>query len=174
MLKKFILLLCLAAPLALVAQDKIAYVSSQEVMSKMPELSDMETKMAAKQETIKKSLEGIQTEYQTKLEDYGKKLEAFQKGGDATISESELMDKQKELTQLQERYETFAQNSQADLEKFYNSLMAPLQEKVRKAIKDVGDEQGYLYIIDAPALLYINPSAIDASKHVKAKLGITN
>lgn len=172
MLKKFILLLFLVAPLALVAQDKIAYVSSQEIMSKMPELSEMETKMATKQETIKKTLEGIQAEYQTKLEEYGKKLEAFQKG-DGTVSESELMDNQKNLTQVQERYETFAQSSQAELEKFYNSLMAPLQEKVLKAIKTVGDEQGYTYIIDRPALLYVSPSAVDASKHVKTKLGIT-
>lgn len=172
MLKKFILLLFLVAPVALVAQEKIAYVSSQEIMSKMPELSDMESKMATKQETIKKTLEEIQTEYQTKLEVYGKKLEAFQKG-DSTVSESELMDKQKDLTQVQERHETFSQQSQAELEKLYNSLMAPVQEKIMKAIKAVGDEQGYAYILDRQALLYVNPSAADASKQVKAKLGIT-
>lgn len=172
MLKKFILLLCLVAPLALVAQEKIAYVSSQEIMFKMPELKDMETKMATKEETIKKSLAGIQTEYQTKLEEYGKKLEVFQKG-DGTITEAQMMDSQKELTQLQERYETFAQTSQAEMEKYYNELLAPINEKVRKAIKAVGDEQGYTYILEAGSLVYVSPSAVDASKHVKTKLGIT-
>lgn len=172
MLKKFILLLCLVAPVALVAQEKIAYVSSQEIMSKMPELSEMESKMATKQESIKKTLEGIQTEYQTKVEDFQKKMGAFQQG-DSTVTESELMDKQKDLQQVQERLETFNQSSQAELEKLYNSLMTPIQEKVLKAIKEVGDEQGYTYIMDRQGLLYANPSAINASKFVKTKLGIT-
>ena len=172
MLKKFILLLCLAAPLALVAQEKIAYVNSQEIMFKMPELKEIESKMATKQEGIKKTLEGIQAEYQAKLEDYGKKLENFQKG-DSSVSEAEMMDQQKALTQVQERYETYAQTSQSDLEKTYGEMMAPINDKIRKAIKEVGDEQGYAYIVDVQALLYVSPSSADASKLVKTKLGIT-
>lgn len=172
MLKKFILLLCLVAPLALVAQEKIAYVNSQEIMFKMPELKDMESKMATKQEGIKKTLDGIQAEYQTKLEEYGKKLENFQKG-DSSVTEAEMMDQQKALTQVQERYETYAQSSQAEMEKYYGELLAPINEKVRKAIKTVGDEQGYAYILDVQALLYVSPSSVDASKLVKTKLGIT-
>lgn len=173
MLKKFILLLCLAAPLALAAQEKVAYINAQEIMFKMPEIKDIETKMATKQETVKKTLDGIQAEYQTKLEDYGKKLEAFQKG-DSSVSEAEMLDQQKALTQVQERYETFAQSSQTDLEKSYGELMAPVNEKVRKAIKAVGDEQGFAYILDVQAILYVSPSSVDASKHVKTKLGITD
>lgn len=173
MLKKLILLLCLCAPIAMVAQDKIAFVNSQELLFKMPELKDIESKLATKRETLQKSMEAIQTEYQTKLEEYGQQLEKFQKG-DTTVSEAAIQDAQKNLSQLQERYQTYAESSQAEYEKYQGELFAPVQEKMRKAIKEVGDEQKYQYIIEAPALLYIGSSAIDASKFVKSKLGIVD
>lgn len=173
MLKKFILLLCLVAPMALVAQDKIAHINFQEVMSKMPELKDVEAKLATKSETLQKGIQALQTEYQTKLEEYGKKVEAIQKDTTA-VSESEIMDAQKELQQLQERIQTRSESAQAEYEKYYQELLTPIHERIRKAIKDVGDEQNYKYIIEASALLYTGSSATDASKQVKTKLGIVD
>lgn len=173
MLKKIILILCVVAPLTMFAQEKIAYLNSQEIMFTMPEIKDIETQLNAKQESMKTKLEGLQTEYQTKLEEYGTKLEKFQ-NKDASITESELMDAQNNLTQLQQRYETLAQSFQAEYEKLQQELFTPVQQKVARAIKEVGDEQKYTYIIEAGTLLYVGPNAIDASKLVKAKLGITN
>ena len=40
------------------------------------------------------------------------------------------------------------------------------------AIKAVGAEQGYTYIIDPQVLLYTGPNAIDATPMVKTKLGL--
>ena len=175
MLKKFILLLCFIAPLALVAQDKIAYVNAGEVFEKMPELKDIESKLAVKGEALQKTAEAIQTEYQTKMEAHTKKLQDFSEKGEASgITESELQDGQKQLMQLQERYETNMQSAQAEYQKYQQELLAPVHEKVRKAIKDVGDEQNYTYILDVSALLHVSPSATNATQQVKTKLGITN
>ena len=173
MLKKLILLVCIIAPVAMFAQDKIAYLNSQEILFGMPEIKGIETQLNTKQESVKKSLDALQTEYQTKLEAYGVQLEKFQKG-DTTIAESAILDSQNELTQLQQRYETLLQSSETEYQKLQQDLLTPIQQKVAKAIKDVGDEQKYTYIVEAGTLLYVSTTAIDASKLVKAKLGITN
>jgi len=173
MLKKLILFVCIIAPMTIFAQDKIAYLNSQEIVYNMPEIKGIESQLASKQEILKKNLDAVQNEYQTKLEEYGQKLEKFQKG-DKTIAESEILDAQSNLSQLQQRYETLAQTSQTEYEKLQQDLLNPIHQKVGKAIKDVGEEQKFTYIIEASSLLYVSTSAIDASKFVKAKLGITN
>ena len=173
MLKKLILLVCIIAPMTMFAQEKIAYLNSQEIMYTMPEIKGIETQLQIKQETVKKSLDALQTEYQTKLEAYGKLLEKFQ-AKDPSITESGVLDAQTELTQLQQRYETLLQSSQTEYEKLQQDLLTPIQQKVAKAIKEVGDEQKYTYIVESGTLLYWSTTAIDASKFVKAKLGITN
>lgn len=42
----------------------------------------------------------------------------------------------------------------------------------RNAIKAVGDEKGYTYILDPQIVLYQGNTAVDATQFVKAKLGI--
>ena len=166
MFKKLILLLIVIAPMSIFAQDKIAYINANEIFSKMPELKDVETKLAAKSESIKKNAAAIEAEYV-------KKAEEFQK--DTTnLTESILLDRQTQLDGLRDRYQNFVQTSQAELEKEQQALLTPLQQKMRQAIKDVGDENNYTYVLDAAALLHIGSHAIDASKMVKTKLGITD
>ena len=132
----------------------------------MPELKDVETKLAAKSETIKKNAAAIEAEYT-------KKVEEFQK--DTTnLTESILLDRQTQLDGLRDRYQNFVQTSQAEFEKEQQTLITPIQQKMRQAIKDVGDENNYAYILDAATLLHIGSHATDASKMVKTKLGITD
>jgi outer membrane protein len=152
--------------MSIFAQDKIAYINANEIFSKMPELKDVETKLAAKSEIIKKTATGIEAEYT-------KKVEEFQK--DTTnLSESILLDRQTQLDGLRDRYQNFIQTSQSEFEKEQQSLIAPIQQKMKQAIKEVGDENNYAYILDAATLLHIGSHATDASKMVKAKLGITD
>ena len=51
---------------------------------------------------------------------------------------------------------------------------APVQEKLQKAIKAVGEEKGFTYILDisSGSVAFHSTTAIDASPLVKAKLGI--
>ncbi|MFV0312886.1 MAG: OmpH family outer membrane protein [Dysgonomonas sp.] len=166
MFKKLILLLIVIAPMSMFAQDKIAYINANEIFSKMPELKDVETKLAVKSETIKKNAAAIEAEYT-------KKVEEFQK--DTTnLTESILLDRQTQLDGLRDRYQNFIQTSQAEFEKEQQTLITPIQQKMRQAIKEVGDENNYAYILDAATLLHIGSHATDASKMVKTKLGITD
>jgi outer membrane protein len=167
MLKKLIILFFAIAPLALVAQEsKIAFVNSQELFGSMPELSSIETQMNTKQEQVKKNAAALETEYNNKMEEF--------KNSTDEVTEALLMDRQKQIQQIEERYQTFMQNSQKEVQDLQQKLLAPVQEKLQKAIRDVGEEKGYTFILDiaSGSVAYHSPTAIDANPLVKAKLGI--
>lgn len=165
MKKILFILFLIAAPITtILAQDKIAFINYQEIILKMPETKEMQAKLEAKSETIKKTAATIEEEYQ-------KLIEAFSK--DSTeATESVVADRRKQIEDLETRYQTFMQSSQADMQKEQEMLLTPIQEKLRKAIKDVGDQNNFLFIIDASSFLYKNTTATDANKLVEAKLGI--
>lgn len=164
MVKKLLLVLLFVAPLSLIAQEKYAYVNSQEVMNKMPEMGEMEKKIVSTREAILKTKQELEAEYQ-------QKADKFQKDT-ANVSESILQSRYQELEQLEERYKLFMTNSETELRKVQQTLFTPIQQKLQKAIKEVGDEKGYTYIFDTNTLIYKNPKLTDATKSVKAKLGI--
>ena len=167
MLKKLIILFFAIAPLALVAQEsKIAYINSQELFGTMPELSGIETQMNTKQEQVKKNAAALEAEYNNKMEEF--------KNSTDDVTEAILMDRQKQIQQIEERYQTFMQNSQKEIQDLQQKLIAPVQEKLQKAIQSVGEEKGYTFILDlaSGSIAYHSPTAIDANPFVKAKLGI--
>ena len=164
MLKKLIILLFIIAPIGIYAQDKIAYINSQEIFFQMPEIKDVEAKITAKQEEIKKTLATMEGEYASLQEKFRADTES--------LTPSLIADRQKQMEQIQDRYETYAQNSQRELQELSQQLQAPLLEKLQKTIQTVGQEQGYTYIIEKTAVPFVSSSAIDAGNLVKAKLGI--
>ena len=162
-----LLLLLFLLPVSLIAQNKLAYVNADEVFSKMPELKEVETKLATKSEAIKKNMETMEAEFNSKAKEY----EALSK---ENVTESVAASKQKELQDLQTRYNTFIRNSQQEMDNERNALLAPLEQKMMKAIKEVGDENGYTFIFNSTAILHVGTDAHDASPLIKNKLGITN
>ncbi len=170
MTKKIIVLLLAVAPFLAVAQNanKIAYVNSNELFSLMPEVPQIEDQLAKKQEEISKSGQAL-------IDEFNKKNEEFQKAFE-TSSESAKADQQRQLEQIQERYQMYLQNSNKEMQDLQQKLIGPIQEKIAKAIKEVGDEKGYSYILDVATqqspIVYINDSSEDATPLVKTKLGI--
>ena len=167
MLKKLTILLFAIVPLALVAQEtKIAYVNSQELFGMMPELNSIETEMSNKQEQVKKNAAALEAEYNNKLEEF--------KNSSAEVTEALLMDRQKQIQQIEERYQAFMENSQKEVQSLQQKLLTPVQEKLQKAIKEVGEEKGFIYILDlaSGSVAYHSPTAVNANPFVKAKLGI--
>ncbi len=164
---KQLLLLLFLLPLSVVAQNKLAFVTIDEVFSKMPELKVVETKMATKTEAVRKNMESMETELQ-------KKLKEFEDMPAENKTQAITADYEKQVQDLHSRYQTFVQSSQQELEKEQQTLLAPLQQKMMKAIKDVGDENGYSLILNSNAILHVGADVKNANDQVKTKLGITN
>lgn len=164
MLKKLILLFLVAVPAMAFAQEKTAYVDADALFIKMPEMAEVETKLNAQAEAIKSTMNAIDKDFAELFKKYQELPE--------TTAASVRADMEKQLQQLQERRENYAQNSQNEFQQKQQELLAPLQQKLMQAIKDVGDQNNYTYIFDRKAMHYISPSANDISGLVKVKLGI--
>lgn len=169
MLKKLFIFLIAIAPLAAVAQNaNIAYINTQEIFSAMPEIPGIETQLNNKQEQINKDGQAL-------IDEFNKKAEEFEKA-QTTASDAAKADLQRQMGQIQERYQAFLQNSQQEIEKLRESLLNPVQRKIADAIKAVGDDNKYVYIFDVATmsspLVYVSPTAVNATPLVRTKLGL--
>ncbi|MDR2498744.1 MAG: OmpH family outer membrane protein [Tannerellaceae bacterium] len=166
-MKKLIISLFMILPGILFAQEiKIAHVNFQEVLLAMPEIPNVEKEMAKITEEYQKELELMQGDYQKKYMDYVAQQDS--------LTENIKLRRQQEIQDIQERLSSLYELAQKDVPEKRQKLIQPVQEKVLKAIKDVGDEKGYTYILSMePALfLYTGATAVDATPFVKAKLGL--
>lgn len=164
-MKKLIVLLFMILPLGAFAQEvKIAFVNTQEVFMSMPEVSTMEKQMADLNEKYKIELKQMQDEYT-------KKYSAFVAQQDS-LTENIKLRRMQEVQDLQGRMDNFVQVAQQDVQKKQQELVQPIQQKMMDAIKAVGAEKGYSYIIDPQVILYTGNNAIDATSFVRTKLGL--
>ena len=167
MLKKSVIFLFCVFPVLAIAQDKLGHTNSKEIMMAMPEVK-----------TVEKTLDELQTQWENELgqmsEEYYTKIKEFQ-DKQATMPESIKSARQSEIIELEQRITTVRQTATADLQQKHQELLAPIVEKVRKAINEVGTENNFTYIfdLDAQSIIYQSPKANDVTDLVKKKLGIT-
>ena len=143
---------------------KIAFVNTQEVFMALPEVADMQKKLEDLNAKYKKELETMQGEYQKKYSDFIAQQDS--------LTENIKVRRMQEVQDMQQRMDNFVQVAQQDVAKQQQDLLTPIQQKIQDAIKAVGAEKGYTYIIDPQVLLYQGSNAIDATQFVKAKLGL--
>ena len=164
-MKKLIIFLLMMLPLGVFAQEsKIAIVNTQEVIQAMPEFATMQKQMADMEAKYKNEMQVMQDEYNKKYSDFVAQQDS--------LTENIKMRRMQELQDMEQRTQKFIQISQQDFQKKQGELFTPIQDKLKNAIKAVGDEKGYTYILDPQIVLYQGNTAVDATQFVKAKLGI--
>lgn len=147
------------------AQQKIGYINSMDLLQAMPEIAKAD-----------KDVEGFAKTFQTQLETYAKEYEQKVKAYQATVktlNESIREIKEREITDLQGRIQKLQQDAEKKVTEKRETLYKPILDKADKAIKDVGKEQGYTYILDSSqgSMLYATEKE-NVMKLVKAKLGV--
>ena len=82
--------------------------------------------------------------------------------------------RQTEIQDLNKRFEEYYRLSQEEIEKLRNTKMNEISEKVGKAVKEIGDAGGYVYIMDlTQGIPYISTTlSTDITAQIKAKLGL--
>ena len=167
MFKKIALVLLCALPFSLMAQEvKLGHVNSQEILTIMPERTVIEKKVGDLQTQWEKELVKMREEYYAKVKEFQEKQ--------ATMPESIKSARQGEISDLEQRISTFNQTASEDLRKKQQELFTPVIDKVKKAINEVGSENGYLYIFDlsTQSIIYQSPKSNDVTPLVKKKLGL--
>ena len=162
-MKKVIIAMMLMLPMAISAQ-KFGHVNTQELFAQMPEVNQVKLKMDTIQSQYENQLASMNEEIQRKYQDYQQ--------NEATMPEAIKQMRQQELQEMQGRLQTFYQTAEQDIQRKQQELLAPVHEKMTKAIKTVGEREGYTYIFDSAAMVHIGNDATDVTPAIKKELGI--
>ena len=162
-MKKIIIAMMLILSLAVSAQ-KFGHINTQELFTQMPEVNQVKLKMDTVNAQYENQLASMNDEIQKKYQDY--------QANEATMVDAVKQIRQQELQEMQQRIQLFYQTAQEDIQKKQTELLAPIHEKMAKAIKAVGEREGYTYIFDSAAMVHIGTDAKDVTPAVKKELGI--
>ena len=160
-------MLALCAPLSTFAQQKFGHLNSQEIMSQMPEFIKARGEIEAQAKTYENDLKSMQEELTRKNDEYEK--------GKSTMNATAQKQKETELQTLYQKIQQAYQDNQQALSKLQQDKMQPITTKLVNAIKAVGDQGKYVYIMDvASGIPYISQTqSKDVTAEVKAQLAKT-
>lgn len=170
MLKKIALVLMLALPMGVFAQNlKFGHINAQEIVSAMPEFAKAQSDIEALDKQLTSELQRTQ-------EEFNKKYQEFQQAIAKDSLPANIAERiQKELQDMMQRQEQFQQEAQQQMQKAQADAMAPIYKKLDDAIKAVGAAEGVIYIFDLARtpVAYVNESqSINLTPKVKTQLGI--
>ena len=164
-MKKVVFMLLMCAPLTVLAQ-KFGHVNAQEIIQVMPEYTKAKTEIDALQQQYEADLKSMQEEFTKKVKDYEDNAK--------TLPENIRTRREQELTEMQQKIQQSFQDNQQALSKASQEKMQAITMKVVDAIKAVGQEGGYVYVMDTNSgVPYISTTlSTDVTAQVKAKLGL--
>jgi outer membrane protein len=144
------------------AQQKIGHISTDQLLSSMPETKVMNAELEKLSKTYETELKAEQAKLQAKLKKYDSEAK----------TQTDQVNQQRgvEVQQDQQKLYQSSQAAKDDLTKKRNEKLKPILDKAKKAIDAVAKEQGYTYVLEASTLIVANGT--DLLPAVKAKLGI--
>ena len=148
------------------AQDfKWAYVDFNELVMLMPEMDEARATMDENQKTNEEILVAMYEEYQTKMQQYQQKAESWT----PAIRES----KEKEIMEIQSRFEQTQQSLQVELQQLQQNLQAPIYDKAQTTVSDLAKAKGIALVFEKSSLLYLDPAqGIDLTSEARTALKI--
>ena len=165
-MKKFIICaMCAFCGIITAQAQKFGHVNTQEIIQAMPEFTKANSELEALAKQYQADLELMQKEIQSKAE-------AFEKE-EASLPDNIKQRRNQELQELYQKYQQNLQDNQQALAKAEQEKMSEVQAKMLKAVETVGQEGGYIFIMQQGSLPYISTTlSTDVTALVKAKLGL--
>lgn len=164
-MKKVIIMLLALLPMAAMAQNaKFGHMDSQAIMQSMPEFIKARGEIEAEAKQYENELQEMQKELQTKAEKYDKEK--------ATMNATTQQKTEEDLNKMYQAIQQAYADNQQKLQKAQADKLQPISTKLQNAIKAVGKNGGYVYIMDlAAGIPYISETlSKDVSSEVKAEL----
>ena len=161
--------LCLALFAAInVNAQKFALIDMEYILKNVPayeraneQLTQVSRKWQQEVEALQKEAENLFKAYQSEV--------AFLSNETKTKREQAIVDKEKEAADLKKNY----CGPEGELYKKRESLMAPINDEIYNAVKDIADAKGYSVVFDRASeegMIFASPK-IDISNDVLTKLG---
>jgi outer membrane protein len=155
---------CLASSTAGAAEssNKIATVNIQEVLLGSSAGQEVKKVLEAKVEELQGSFQKEQEEVDALRSEIEKKSSVWTQ----QVREEKEREYQKRVREVQLKTE----DAQFELQQLEKQLMGPILNELQKVIKEVGEKNGYAFIMDSRAgLLYVD-KALDISDTVQKEL----
>ena len=145
---------------------KFGHINVSELMGMMPERDTIRQELQNYQQMLQNEIQTLQQEYTSKLQSYQENQQDY--------SDLVRRSKERELQDMQQRIQEFQSTAQQDFQQKQQELLQPLMQKIDNAIKQVGEDHGYIYIFDtsAGAVVYKSNQSEDVLPLVKKELGL--
>lgn len=151
-----------------IAQNlKFGHINRNELIQSMPEFDSARVKLEKLNTELSNAAELLQVELNNKYEAYLKESK--------NLTDLVRQTKEQELNDYQKRLSDFQTNAQTSLQEKQVSLFTPVTEKADKAIKEVGKENGFIYIFDlsgGQVAYYDDVKSTNVMQLTKTKLGL--
>lgn len=143
---------------------RFAHIESQKLISELPDKQAADAALQEEGKKLEDQLTVMKTDLEQKYREYIEQRE--------TMADAIRAIKEKEITDAQQRLQSFQQMAQQTLAQKEQQLLTPIIEKYQKAIEAVGKENNFIYIFDisSQVVLYHSEASVDASEMVKAKM----
>ena len=163
----FTILLVFGGQQAMAQTMKFGHMNSDELIQAMPEYDSAKVKLEKFQKELVNYLELMTVELNNKSEAYNKESK--------NLTDLVKQTKEQELVDMNRKIQDFQTNAQTQLQQKQGELFQPVTAKLDKAVKEVGKENGFVYIFDIArgSLLYFDETrSTNITVLVKAKLGL--
>jgi outer membrane protein len=148
---------------------KFGHVNAEELIQALPEFDTASTKLEKFRKDLINALELMTVELNNKNDAYNKESK--------NLTDIVKQTKEQEIMDMNRRIQEFQTNAQTQLQDKNVELFQPIYKKVDKAIKDVGKENGFIYVFDvSPSksllLFFDETKSTNLITLAKAKLGL--
>jgi outer membrane protein len=146
------------------APTKFGFISTQELITAMPEYRKADTALADYQNALNQ-------QYAEKVQDFNRRDSLLSGPDTARYTRAQLEVMRNELGKVYVELQGWNQKAQQMYQSKEEQQMKPILDKARKAIQDVAKESGYGYVFTKEQLL-VSPPGDDLLPLVKKKLGL--
>jgi outer membrane protein len=171
-MKKNLLMTALLCFVCLVTNaQKFALIDMEYILKNIPAYERANEQLNQISKKWQGEVEAVALEAQTLYKNYQSEA-VFLSEEQKIKKEEEIVAKEKEAQELKRKYF----GPEGELYKKRESLMAPIQDEIYNAVKEISDAKGYSVVVDrasATSVIYASPK-IDISNEVLIKLGYAN
>ncbi len=144
---------------------KFGHANSDELIQALPEFDTASVQLENFRQELTNTLDLMTVELNNKSDAYNK--------ASKNLTDVVRQTKEQELIDLNRRIQDFQSNAQEQFQNKQIELFQPIYNKVDKAIKDVGKENGFIYIFNIGSTLYVDETkSVNVLPLVKVKLGL--
>ena len=171
-MKKNLLITALFCLVGLAANaQKFALIDMEYILKNIPAYERANEQLNQISKKWQGEVEAMALEAQTLYKNYQSEA-VFLSEEQKVKKEEQIVAKEKEAQELKRKYF----GPEGELYKKRESLMAPIQDEIYIAVKEISDAKGYSVVVDrasASSIIYASPK-IDISNEVLVKLGYAN